>query len=364
VSINQESRMPLPALRRRLALALFPWMLLGSVPALAETTLITGTATYRERIALPPQAVFEASVEDVSRADAPSIRIAEVHVDAPRVPVRFEIPVDADRIEPRHRYVVRARILVDGKPMFTSDTAHPVLDAAGTRHVDILLRRVATPPAAASNSAPRRLSGLYRYQADAALFTDCKNGRSIAVADAGDHAALQRAYLAAQPAPGANMLVTVDAHLRREASVDAGGRPQRVLVVDRFIALGAGTCETPPATSSLQDTYWKLQQLRGQPVTVSEQAREPHLVLSSASARVTGSTGCNRLAGNYALDGDALSFSRSAGTMRACLEGMAQERDFLDALAATRKWRIDAGRLELVDAQGELLARFQAVWLR
>jgi heat shock protein HslJ len=97
---------------------------------------------------------------------------------------------------------------------------------------------------------------------------------------------------------------------------------------------------------------------------VSEQTREPHLVLSSASARVTGSTGCNRLAGNYVLDGDALSFSRSAGTMRACLEGMAQERDFLDVLVATRKWRIDAGHLELLDAQDALLARFQAVWLR
>lgn len=32
---------------------------------------ITGTATYRERIALPANAVFEATLEDVSRADVP-----------------------------------------------------------------------------------------------------------------------------------------------------------------------------------------------------------------------------------------------------------------------------------------------------
>jgi len=50
--------------------------------------------------------------------------------------------------------------------------------------------------------------------------------------------------------------------------------------------------------------------------------------------------------------------------MRACANGMADERDFLDALAATARWRIDAGQLELLDAQGAPLARFEPVWLR
>jgi uncharacterized lipoprotein YbaY len=36
----------------------------------APETTVTGTATYRERIALPAGAVFEAILEDVSRADA------------------------------------------------------------------------------------------------------------------------------------------------------------------------------------------------------------------------------------------------------------------------------------------------------
>ena len=30
---------------------------------------VQGTATYRERMALPPDAVFEATLEDVSKAD-------------------------------------------------------------------------------------------------------------------------------------------------------------------------------------------------------------------------------------------------------------------------------------------------------
>jgi putative lipoprotein len=33
---------------------------------------VKGTANYRERMALPPGAVFEATLEEVSKADAPS----------------------------------------------------------------------------------------------------------------------------------------------------------------------------------------------------------------------------------------------------------------------------------------------------
>lgn len=36
----------------------------------------------------------------------------------------------------------RECIALDGRPLYTSDTVHHVLDASGTRHVEILLRRV------------------------------------------------------------------------------------------------------------------------------------------------------------------------------------------------------------------------------
>ena len=67
-------------------------------PATAQS--IQGTATYRERIALPP-------------AGNPSIR--------------FDIAVDLARIFPDRRYVVRARILVEDRLMFTTDSSYPVL---------------------------------------------------------------------------------------------------------------------------------------------------------------------------------------------------------------------------------------------
>ena len=52
---------------------------------------VTGTATYRERMALPPDAVFEATLEDVSRADAPALVVASTRVTSPAVPIAFSI---------------------------------------------------------------------------------------------------------------------------------------------------------------------------------------------------------------------------------------------------------------------------------
>ncbi len=79
-------------------------------------------------MALPPAAVFEASLEDVSLADAPAKTIARTRVASPgNPPIAFTIAYDPARILPDHRYVVRARILVDDKLLFTTDTATPVI---------------------------------------------------------------------------------------------------------------------------------------------------------------------------------------------------------------------------------------------
>ena len=323
--------------------------------------LVTGSATYRERIALPQKAVFEASVEDVSRADAASVRIGQVRIDSPRVPVSFSIPVDASKVQANGRYVVRAQITLDGRLLYTSDTAHPVLGPNSTKQVDILMRRVGDAPAV---SEPKRMQGVYTYIADSSLFVDCASGQRLPVAEAGDNAALQSAYAASRPSPGAAMLATVEGRVSTAPPVEAGGAPRTVLVVKRFVAIGAGPCGTPHSTAVLENTYWKLVLLNGKPVAASERQREPHFILQQQQQRVTGSGGCNRLLGGYTLKDNELSFGRSAGTLMMCPDGMEQERAFLAALAATARWRIVAEQLDLMDAGGATLARFEAVYLR
>lgn len=110
--------------------------------AMAEAT-VTGTATYRERILLPPSAVFEAMLQDVSRADAPAVEVGRARIENPGAPpIAFSIPFDPAAIDPRMTYAVRTIIKVDGRLMFTSDTITPVLTRGAPSEVAILMRMV------------------------------------------------------------------------------------------------------------------------------------------------------------------------------------------------------------------------------
>jgi Type III secretion system lipoprotein chaperone (YscW) len=87
--------------------ALVALLTLSAGTALAHS--IEGTATYRERMALPPAAVFEAVLEDVSRADASAVTIAQIRLTPPgNPPITFTIAYDPRKIVANHRYAVRA----------------------------------------------------------------------------------------------------------------------------------------------------------------------------------------------------------------------------------------------------------------
>ena len=115
----------------------------------ASVTKVTGTVTYRERIALPPDAVIKVQLVDVSRADAPAIVIGEqvTHAAGKQVPFAFEIPFDPARIEANYSYAVQARIEKDGKLRFISDRHYAVITRGAPTHVDIVLRSVGSSSA-------------------------------------------------------------------------------------------------------------------------------------------------------------------------------------------------------------------------
>lgn len=126
----------------------------------ATAQAIQGTASYRERMAMPSGAVFEATLEDVSRADAPAVVIAGTRLDSPgNPPITFSIPYDPARIVADNQYVVRARITQDGKLLFASDTATPVITRGNPTSVSILLVRVAGGQAVSPNRGTAQASG-------------------------------------------------------------------------------------------------------------------------------------------------------------------------------------------------------------
>ena len=141
-------------------------------------------------------------------------------------------------------------------------------------------------------------------------------------------------------------------------------------------AADGGMSGEPPSASAeaqamaevqapLLNTYWKLRQMGdGSHVSAFDNQPEPHLVLQAGSSRFHGAGGCNRLHGNYSLDGRWLRLSAVASTRMACPQGRRMEQMFLTTLAQVRSYSVQSQKLLLSDADGQVLLRFEAVYLR
>jgi putative lipoprotein len=142
------------------AAALAAMLVLTTGTAMAELSTIEGSASYRERIALRPGAVLEVELLDVSRADAPAERLASIRVRAKgRVPIPFMLHYDPAMIEQNRTYAVTAKLILQGRVVFRSDTVHPVLTRGAGNSVEILMIRTsagdaASPGPAASAGSP------------------------------------------------------------------------------------------------------------------------------------------------------------------------------------------------------------------
>jgi NAD(P)-dependent dehydrogenase (short-subunit alcohol dehydrogenase family)/uncharacterized lipoprotein YbaY len=114
----------------------------------ATMSKVTGTVSYRERIALPPAATIRVQLVDVSRADAPADVLGEQLIEAAgrQVPFAFEIPYDPARIDERMSYAVQARIEDGGRLLFISDQHYSVITQGAPTTVNLLLKSVGHSP--------------------------------------------------------------------------------------------------------------------------------------------------------------------------------------------------------------------------
>ncbi|NOQ13383.1 MAG: META domain-containing protein [Methyloprofundus sp.] len=453
--------------------------------AVTETqSLIKGYASYRERIGLPPNAIFKVTLEDISLMDVAATTLGSVTIDpAGQAPINFAIGYNPEEIKPGHRYAVRGRITVDDKLMFITDTTHPVLAEAQQNTVSLKMVHVqhqakqarATKsmtftnfpihllgllpgancqtqyqldlfsnhayfisvqcfkngkPSTAnpydigrwhidpstqkliltgghesplffrvidSNTVEKLdlqgnkidsnlnyqlersmtattleptvlMQGMYQYMADAANFRECITGLKLPVVFEGDHQALESAYLKDQSAAGTNLKVHIEGSIVQRPIVDGVGE-QAVLHVERFIkTMPTESCDNPYVDASFTNTYWRLTALNGKGIDRTQPAkREAHLIFHNANdgtAQVSGSTGCNRISGTYQQDDQQLSIASEgmAMTRMACANAKA-EQAFLSTLEVVTGWAVKGNYLELYDAGGGSVARFEATYL-
>jgi putative lipoprotein len=107
---------------------------------------VSGSVTYRERIALPDDAVVQVKLVDTSKQDVAAEALGEqvIQCEGRQAPFAFEIEYEPDRIEPNHTYQVQARITDGGgKLLFISTTAYPVITrGAPTQGVEVIVEKV------------------------------------------------------------------------------------------------------------------------------------------------------------------------------------------------------------------------------
>jgi copper homeostasis protein (lipoprotein) len=445
---------------------------------------ITGQVTYRERIALPPDAAIHLTLEDVSRQDAPATFIAGqvVPTQGRQVPIPFTIYYATGDIDQRHTYHVRAAIIVDGERRFLTTQAYPVLTRGHPDHIEMTLQGMRKPPSASmknlaktvraedlllpatyagqltrtaddaihitlnlysdrsfllrkqletASKAPDRseydrgrwylahggrqlvlvggsaapyklavkdktilrmldikgrekrlehpidliraeevdpfeepapMTGMFRYMADAALFTECLTEASFPVAQENDYLALERAYLAQRQTAGEPLFATLTGHMGQRPKMDGDGL-ESVLIVDRFDTIQRHTtCPSRNALAGLENTYWKLTELYGKTIQFTANGQgEPHLMLRPPERQMSGFSGCNGFFGLYRKDGDQLSFENTGATMMACPFNPDLEKTFFNALQTTGHFKIFGEMLELYNGQ-KVVARFEAVY--
>lgn len=108
-------------------------------PIRTQDNVVSGNVTYRQRIALPRNAVLIVRLVEVTRQGTVSEIVAQERIDIGerQVPIPFDMAYDPRRIEERGEYVVQAEIREGDRLLFTTETNYPVITRGNPRVVDV-----------------------------------------------------------------------------------------------------------------------------------------------------------------------------------------------------------------------------------
>ena len=342
--------------------------------------VVSGQASYRERIALPPGTQLEVLLEDVSRADTRAEIIGSVSVtNVGNPPYLFSIPYERARIIAAHHYAVRARLTHEGRLLFTTDQSYPVITSGNGTEVTLLLRSAAQTESIAPPVAQFRTQSLgvlpatfkgdlpcadcsaIQYQLD--LFAD--NSYDLLMIYRGKSGSSE-SRSGSWEKSGVNGISLLGGRTKLHFAIISANSL-------RLLNQNGGpiestlnytlTRDTQTPNIELLNTAWRLTRLTDQPARRFPNQREPQIVLRS-DGTVAGSDGCNRITGGYRHAGTSLSFTQIAATRMACMNGMDQAGRFTNSLGNVARYYITGRHLELFDATEILLMRFEAVLVR
>jgi putative lipoprotein len=104
---------------------------------------VAGTVSYRERMALPPEAEVSVTLYETTGAAAePRFVAAQLMRGPSGPPIRFRVAYPPGVIDARAGYTLVARIEVGGKLWFVNERPVPVLTLGNPARADIVVTRV------------------------------------------------------------------------------------------------------------------------------------------------------------------------------------------------------------------------------
>ena len=365
--------------------ALIPLFLIAAAPVLSacqtppaalslqeEAAVLTvkGSATYRERMAAPKGSVLKVELSDTSRADAPTISLADWSdsLDDGGVPKKFVLRVN-ETLDPRFTYTLRATVTgPDGALLWTTDTAHQISHVAGEIDAGTLVM-VKVQPAPAAEPLPIVSGHDYRITAISGARVTGSRPVTISFGEDGrvsGFGGCNRFGGSFKEMNGkltfgdliSTMMACINGgigaqesalHATLKGTVNvASGTDSRV-----FLTGENGTVLelTPDGEVRLAGTSWLVETMGATAIVAGS---EPQISFTS-DGQITGTTGCNRFFGDYSQSRGDVSFSGVGMTKMACLNGgiMAQEIAFTNILSGKTKAKLDGlGNLVITGENG------------
>jgi heat shock protein HslJ/uncharacterized lipoprotein YbaY len=315
----------------------------------AATTQVTirGAITYRERMALPPDAralveLREGSVEGPLKAEK------WIGIDGKEVPLPFEFTVSRERLSPNKTYHARGAIFAAGLPAWVSEVVDVNVSQGDAVDLGTITMSRPAPGAFKSSMQCGDEKVVVGFSKTAMLLT--VGGQTYELKPS-PSASGTKYEAVGDPSTtfwnkGENTTITVKGRTLPECG--------------RITAAPAAedTASTVPAnlpaagTRALAGKEWVVQNIAGKKLV----AKSRVTLNFSDDGKLGGKASCNSYSAEYTLSGDTISISQPVATMMMCDGLMDQEKSFLDLLQKANRFEIASdGSLVLHTSDGRQL---------
>ncbi len=115
------------------------------------------------------------------------------------------------------------------------------------------------------------------------------------------------------------------------------------------------------SASGLVDKKWILQSMIVDKAAVGLEPGVATTIRFAVDGRYSGSGGCNTYTGSYKLQENTISLGTAAATLKACTNGMEQEKQFFAALPKVSTFKSTVDGLQLSSGDGSTTLTFGVV---